>query len=63
MPVTLVAAPAQLWREVDRLGLEAVLAASGEDGGSQLLEEYVAAGVNLEAFRLRGWHAWQRLED
>lgn len=21
----------------------------------------MAAGVNLEAFRLRGWHAWQRL--
>jgi hypothetical protein len=63
MPVTLVAAPAQLWREVDRLGLEAVLAASGKDSDSGLLGEYVAAGVNLEAFRLRGWHAWQRLED
>jgi hypothetical protein len=63
MPVTLVAAPAQLWREVDRVGLEAVLAASGKDSDSHLLEEYVAAGVHLEAFRLRGWHAWQRLED
>jgi hypothetical protein len=63
MPVTLVAAPAQLWREVDRLGLEAVLAAGGEGSDSRLLEDYVAAGVNLEAFRLRGWHAWQRLEE
>jgi len=63
MAVTLVAAPATLWREVDRLGLEAVLAASGEDSDSRLLEDYVAAGVNLEAFRLRGWHAWQRLEE
>ncbi len=63
MPVTLVAAPAKLWREVDRLGLEVVLAASGEDSDSHLLEDYVAAGVDLEAFRLRGWHAWQRLED
>ncbi len=63
MPLTLVAAPAKLWREVDQLGLEVVLAASGEDSDSRLLEEYVAAGVNLEAFRLRGWHAWQRLED
>jgi hypothetical protein len=63
MPVILVAAPAQLWREVDRLGLETVLAASNEESDSHLLEEYVAAGVNLEAFRLRGWHAWQRLED
>jgi hypothetical protein len=58
-----VAAPAQLWREVDRVGLEAVLATSGEASDSRLLEEYVAAGVNLEAFRLRGWHAWQRLEE
>jgi len=59
----MVATPAQLWREVDRVGLEAVLAASGKDSDSRLLEEYVAAGVNLEAFRLRGWHAWQRLEE
>jgi hypothetical protein len=63
MPRTLVAAPALLWREVDRVGLEAVLAASNEDSDSRLLEDYVAAGVNLEAFRLRGWHAWQRLEE
>jgi len=63
MPLTLVAAPAQLWREVDRLGIDAVIAASGEESDFHLLEEYVAAGVNVEAFRLRGWHAWQRLED
>jgi hypothetical protein len=62
MSSTLVAAPAELWREIDRLGREAVLAAGSEaDTTHRLLEDYVTAGVHLEAFRLRGWHAWQRL--
>jgi hypothetical protein len=62
MPATLIAAPAELWREIDRLGREAVLTAGAEaDGSHRLLEDYVTAGVHLEAFRLRGWHGWQRL--
>lgn len=62
MPIEGVAAPADLWRDIDRLGWEAVLAASAApDGDNHLLEEFVAAGASLEAFRLRGWHAWQRL--
>lgn len=62
MPSASVAAPAELWRDIDRLGREAVLAAAIlPDSDNHLLEDYVAAGVNLEAFRLRGWHAWQRL--
>ena len=62
MALALVAAPAQLWRDIDRLGVEVVLAAGSVDSESTLLEDYVAAGVSLEAFRLRGWHAWQRLQ-
>jgi len=62
MPTTLVAASAELWRDIDRLGREAVLsAADAPETNNRLLEDYVTAGVNLEAFRLRGWHAWQRL--
>lgn len=62
MASAVIAAPAELWRDIDRLGREAVLAAAAEpDGDNRLLETYVTAGVHLEAFRLRGWHAWQRL--
>lgn len=64
MASTLIAAPAEFWREIDRLGRDAVLAAGGEaDGDHRLLEDYVTTGVHLEAFRLRGWHAWQRLRS
>jgi hypothetical protein len=58
-----VSAPADFWREVDRMGGPAALLGTLDGWTSDLLSAYIRTGTGYEASRIEGWRVWRNIVE
>ena len=63
MPVASVSAPADFWREVDRIGGPAALLGQTDGATSNILTAYIETGISYESSRLEGWKVWRNIVE